>query len=349
MSRFLRQDLIDCKGYKPDIPPYNIKLDANESFLNLTEDVLKKINEVINNASFNRYPDLESSVVCNLYGRYAKSEPYNIIAGNGSDELISLIFDTFAEVNDKVMTVAPDFSMYDFYAVRARAKVVTFNTDEDFSLNIYRLIEEINKTAPKVFIFSNPNNPTGKAIPLSEIEIILQKCSCLVVVDEAYFEFNDETAVNLIDKYDNLLVLRTCSKAFGISSLRLGFALGCRELIEDMKKMKAPYNISLLTQKIGEIVLNNRTFVDNNIQCILRERDFLYENLKDISGINVYASKANYFLIKFQDSKAVFKKLVDNGILVRKYSDERLKAFLRITVGSRSENEKVISVLSKLS
>lgn len=347
MSRFLRQDLAYIKSYKTGKPQYYVKLDANESFLNLPEDIQREINDVINNASFNRYPDAESSIVCDLYAKYAGVSSKNIIAGNGSDELIALIFDSFIEIDDTVMTVIPDFSMYDFYTAKSRAKMMKFSTDDVFSIDIDKLIEEINKTKCKIFIFSNPNNPSGKTISLNEIKKILEECSCLVVVDEAYFEFNDETAVELIDSYDNLIILRTCSKAFGISSLRLGFAIGSEELIYDMKKIKAPFNISLITQKIGEIVLNNTDYVNNNVQCILKERELFYEELKEISTIKVYASKANYFLIKPKNSAEVFSKLSENGVLVRKFSDERLKDFLRITVRNRDENKKVISILNK--
>lgn len=349
MSRFLREDLINYKSYQADSEKLNIMLNANESFIDIPNEIRELIIKEMMDISFNRYPDADSRLVCKLYSSYAGVDHENIIAGNGSDELISIIFDSFIEVNDKVMIIKPDFSMYNFYATKSRAKVLTYDLDDEFSMNIDGLIEEIINVNPKIFIFSNPNNPTGKAIPVNEVEKIIKKCSCLVIVDEAYFEFNGENAAELIEKYDNLIVLRTCSKAFGIPSLRLGFAIGSRELICDMKKVKPPYNVSIFTQKVGEVMLKNTDFIQKNVISILNEKYFLNEGLKKIRCIKSYDSRANYFLIETDKAETLYSELIKNQILVRKFSSQRLSDCLRITVGNREENEKILCVLNNFS
>lgn len=348
MSRFIRKDLKDEKNYDAFAPEFKIKLDANESFMNVSENIKNKFIDEISKCLFNRYPDSDSSKVCGLYARYAGVKPCNIIAGNGSDELISIIFDCFIEPGETVVTVSPDFSMYEIYIRKSRGNIAALELNDDFMLDADEIIDKVQSSDAKILIFSNPNNPTGRTMKLKDIERILSECSCLTVIDEAYFEFNDDSSAGLIDRFDNLLVLRTCSKAIGIPSLRLGFAIGCEELIEDLKKVKPPYNVSALTQKMGEIVLEDTAFIRENIDSILNERDFLYDGLKEIKNIKVIESKSNYLLIKVNNSGRIYNELINNGILVRKFSDGRLSDYLRITVGSRTENEAILSLLKRL-
>lgn len=348
MSKFIRRDLKNERNYETVTPEFKIKLDANESFMNVADDIKSKFIERIDKCLFNRYPDSDSSRVCELYSRYSGMEPYNVIAGNGSDELISIIFDCFIEPDETVFTVSPDFSMYKIYIRKARGNIAEYKLKENFLFDVDGIINEVQNSKAKILIFSNPNNPTGRAVSLEDIEKILSSCSCLTVVDEAYFEFNDYSAASLIDKFDNLIILRTCSKAIGIPSLRLGFALGCRELIEDLKKVKPPYNVSALTQEMGEIILENKEYISKNIENILKERAFLYEGLKGIRNIQVIESKANYFLIKVDNSSLLYDELIRSGILVRKFSEERLKDYVRVTVGSRCENESLLALLKRL-
>ncbi|PAB59709.1 histidinol-phosphate transaminase [Anaeromicrobium sediminis] len=347
MSKFGREDLKNLKPYEVGKEKYEIKLDSNENFLEYEEKIKDEMAQVIKNVSLNRYPDGSCEDLCRLYGEYIGVDEANIVAGNGSDELIQVIINAFLNRGDTLGTVFPDFSMYKVYS---QLLSVNFKEIYDYTVDeIYvdSIIEKINDSKCDMFILSNPNNPTGKIIAQNDIIRLLNSVDCLVVIDEAYMEFAGESVVDLVNEFENLIVLRTCSKALGLAFLRLGFCMCNKGLKSEILKAKSPFNVSGLSGELGKVVFKNREVIYENIGRVLRERDKVYEKLKDNPKIKSTKPNGNFIFIKSDCADYIYEKLLDKGIKVRNFSG-KLKDYFRITIGSEEENERLLEEILKI-
>lgn len=347
INDLFREDLKSFKPYEVDKNNYSIRLDANESFLNFSEELKEELMNSIGNIFFNRYPDADSTEICKLYGDYAGVNFKNVMAGNGSDELIQIIVNAIIKVGDKVMMLTPDFSVYNIYTKLVGGIPVEFQLNDSFELDVEALIAKANLEEVKLIFISNPNNPTGGVIPEEHLIRLINKTKSVVVIDEAYYEFYGETLVDKINTYENLVILRTCSKAIGLAALRLGFLITNDLLITEFKKVKLTYNVNTVTQSIAAVVLKRPELIKKNIEFILKEREYLLNEIKKIQGIAVYPTKANYVLIESSFKDELRKKTLECGISVRNFSSPRLKNCLRITVGNREENKAFIDSISR--
>lgn len=348
MTNFFRENLSSLIPYKGEQNICSIRLDANESFINFPKELREELLETLRALLYNRYPDSSCIDVCSIYGNYAGVQGKNVMAGNGSDELIQIVANTFLNDGDNAAVLTPDFSMYGVYIKIAGGNVIEIPLDEEFQVDTDALISTINKENAKVLFLSNPNNPTGGIIPEDSLCRIIEGCNCILVVDEAYFEFYKKTVIDKIYEYENLIVLRTCSKALGLAALRLGFLITNDLLMEEMLKVKPPYNVNTITQAAASIVLKNKYAIDRNVEAILQERDYLYRGLVSISRLKVYPSYANFVLVKTKDAAALKSGLVNCGISVRSFGSAILKDYLRVTVGNREENKYLLDCISKL-
>jgi histidinol-phosphate aminotransferase len=346
-SKYLRRDLQNLKPYMVDRANYKIRLDANESFIKLDENLLEEMKETVNSALFNRYPDADSERVCALYANYAGILPENVMAGNGSDELIQIIVNTFVEQGEKVVMLNPDFSMYSFYTMVGGGIPVFVETDEEFQVNAQKLIDKIREVKPKMVILSNPSNPTGGIIEREKLIRLVEESSCLVVIDEAYYEFYRESLVDVINRYDNLIILRTCSKAVGMAAIRLGFLLTNIELLKELKSVKPPFNVNSISQSFGEVVLNNKQVIDINSYRIIQSRELLLEELSKFKQLKLFKTKANFVFLRYEKAEALNKELLKSGIKIRSFGNGRLKNCVRITIGNKAQNKELIEVMEK--
>lgn len=326
-----------------------IRVNANESYENISKDDLKDILNELKNFKFNRYPDSESCELRKAYANVIGLEKGNIIAGNGSDEMISLIIASKISRQKTVLTISPDFSMYDFYTSLHDGIIKKYNTEEDGRFSINKFIAFGKKVSPKVIIFSNPNNPTGHVINATDIEYVLESFKeSIVVVDEAYYEFYGQSMIPYIEKYKNLIVTRTLSKAWGLASLRIGFLISNKALIKELNKNKVPYNLNSFSQLIGCSILSHPEKILKNVEEIVYERERLYKNLKQIENecedkIKFYESKANFIFGRcyLKDKLKMF--LYKKGISIRYFDDDSF----RITVGSPLENDLIVNTIKK--
>lgn len=336
------------KNYEANNKKYDIKLDANESFISLPEELLNKYKNMLNEIDFQRYPDPDSEQLGRFYADYCNVSQYNIIAGNGSDELIQVIINGVLRKDEKILTLTPDFSMYRFYTSLLEGSVVELELHSNMKITAEDIIEKANAEGVKIIIFSNPNNPTGGVLSSEEILKIVRGSKALVVVDEAYYEFHGQTMVDYIDKFENLIVLRTCSKAMGLAAARLGFLIGNKDLVFKIKKGKSPFNVNALSQALGEVILSERELIHENINAIIIERDFLFNELKGIEKalgseriFKVFPSRANFIYLQAEKAQKIFERLSEMSIAVRFFDSGNL----RITVGNRRENRGFISAL----
>ncbi len=348
MAYQLAAKVRDLTPYDPIEGNYRIRLDANESFLTPPAWLQQEMEEGIRQAMFNRYPDPKAEKVCRLFAQYYDIGEEFVTAGNGSDELIMLIAAALLEKGDKVVTVLPDFSMYAFYSALSEVEVVEASKRDDLTIDVDALIETVRQTGARALIFSNPCNPTSLGLQKEEVRRLVGSVpSCLVVLDEAYMDFWDQSLLNEVEQYDNLLILRTCSKAFGMAALRLGFAVANPTLTKALHAVKSPYNVNSLTQGAGAAVLGHPDYLRECVGKIVASRDDLYQKMKPIvdgwQDAYIAVPRTNFVHIRTPDAKRLFEGLKAEGIAVR-----LIAGGLRICAGTSQENQEVARVLAAL-
>lgn len=331
--------------YKPADGGYKIRLDANESYITPDDEILNKINDSVSAVPINRYPDPNAVELCKAFAEYYRINPEYVTAGNGSDELLFVIFTAFTQKGDTVVTLNPDFSMYKFYAHIAECRNIEIEKGQDLQINVDKLIDICNTSNAKLLVFSNPCNPTSLALEREKVIKIIQNVNALVVLDEAYMDFYDQSLISSAHEYENLILLRTCSKMMGLAALRAGFAVANKNLTEALRKCKSPYNVNAYTQAAAATVLRMRDYLDNCRRQIIDSKNFLYKQLTEIAsktGWKVFDSKTNFVFLKPDNSAELFGFLCSQSILVRK-----IDKYLRITAGSRQENLAVIAAIKQ--
>lgn len=343
MTYRLNDKIRDLKPYDPITGYYPIRLDANESFLSIPNSIASKILEAAAFIPYNRYPDSQAFDLCKSFAAYHKINAKNITAGNGSDELISVICNAFLMKSDVMMTLSPDFSMYHFYSTIVEAKCIEYQKNTDLTIDVEEMITLANKNDVKMILFSNPCNPTSLGLKRDEVRRLINSVNALVILDEAYMDFWNESLLDEVNRYDNLIILRTCSKAFGMAGIRLGFAVANLTITNALKAVKSPYNVNSLTQKIGSIIFNEQKLIDTMITEIVASKENLYSEMKRIESSNsdkivVYPSVTNFVFVKM-DALEMYHALLKAGIAVRFMGD-----FLRITAGSKKENAELVKV-----
>lgn len=298
--------------------------------------------------SWNRYPDPLQKNIKNQISQIKNIPTGNIFLGNGSDEAIDLLFRIFCKGGESnIITCPPTYGMYKVSASIHNVENIEVSLTEDFQLNVDAILDAANEQSKMLFLCS-PNNPTGNSLRKDDIQNLLEKFNGIVIIDEAYIDFSAQKSwIHQLERYPNLVVLQTLSKAWGLASARLGMAFANPELIKLLNKVKPPYNISGPSQKLVLEVLNNKEAFDKQVNQILAERDKLSQALQAIPGVKkVYATDANFILVKINDAKFIYQKLIEKGIVVRDRSNIKLcDNCLRITVGTEKENEILISAL----
>lgn len=350
MSRFLSDRLKTLKEYVPGEQPTDmkyIKLNTNESpFPPSPEVALAVTRGRAENLQLYSEPDC-TALTDALAKQYGVNRE-NVIIGNGSDEILGFCFAAYFDKNSPV--IFPDIT-YGFYKVFGDLYGSDYREiplKEDLSINTEDYI------AKNVHIvIANPNAPTGKILPLCDVErIVASNPDNIVVVDEAYVDFGGESAVALTKKYKNLLVVMTFSKSRSLAGARVGFAIADKELISDLNRIKYstnPYNVNSMTQAAALAVLENQSYYDNNCKTIIQNREWFCENLTRL-GFEYIPSKANFVFAKKQgrEGKELYLALRSRGILVRHFDKDRIRDYLRITIGTKEQMEALIRALEEI-
>lgn len=331
----LNEKAASMQPYQPLKGNFSVRLDANESYIDLSQSIKEEIAAEIKKIEFNRYPDPLAENACTAFADYYGIDRELVTAGNGSDELISVIINGFFERGGKVVITSPDFSMYGIYCRIAEINAVTVKKDQNFDITADDIISAAKSNNAKGVIFSNPCNPTSRVLPPNEImRIISSLQDTLIVLDEAYMDFYGEGLLKESGKYNNLIVLKTCSKAFGLAAIRLGFAVACKTLTNALRALKSPYNVNSLTAAAGCVVLGKKDYLISCSQKIINQRKKLYNMLSGVNGIKVYESASNFVFVYTEKSEKIFNSLLNKGIAIRQLGD-----CLRINAGSDSEQE----------
>lgn len=314
-------------------------------------DVYLDANENPFNKPYNRYPDPLQWAVKEKIAAIKNIAPEKIFLGNGSDEPIDIIFRAFCEPGvDNMVSIDPTYGMYQVAADINNVEVRKVKLDENFGFSAQKLLDATNIYTKVIFVCS-PNNPTANLLDKSEIVKLLTDFDGLVVVDEAYIDFAPESSLlPELDNYENLIILQTFSKAWGMAGIRLGMAFAQPEIIRIFNKVKYPYNINILTQKKALKLLDNFQEKEEWVKTILEERGRMVKKLFKLPFVQVvYPSDANFILVKMNDARGIYEYLTEQKIIVRDRSKITLcDDCLRITIGSPKENKKLRKALKEL-
>jgi histidinol-phosphate aminotransferase len=298
----------------------------------------------------NRYPDPYQKELKAAIGKLKGVAVEKIFLGNGSDEIIDLCFRIFCNPgSDKALIFTPTYGMYEVSASVNDVHVIKVPLNNSFNIDTDKAKQYFSDKQLKLVIICSPNNPTANVMNNSDIEDIIANFNGIVLIDEAYIDFSDSPSlINLLDKYSNLIVMQTFSKAFGLASVRIGMAFSNREIIYYFNKMKPPYNISTINQKAALKKLENTEEYLSQVAEIKNEKLRLAENLKKIKiAEEVYPSDANFILVKVKDANYIYNNLVEKSVIVRNRNSV-IDRCLRITVGTPSENNKLIEALKAI-
>ena len=315
------------------------------------EMILLDANENPFDTGLNRYPDPMQTKLKERLGIVKDVDPSNIFLGNGSDELISLMMVAFCEPKkDEVLLVPPTFGMYQVSANLNGVDTVEVPLIADFQLNVPEILARATDHTKLVFI-PTPNNPTGNRFPMKDLKAIVEGFPGLVVIDEAYAEFSPgETAIDWLEDYHNVVVLQTFSKAQGLAGARVGMAFAHSEIITVLNKIKAPYNLNVLSQQAVFDRLDNADAVANEVQLMLKEKQVLVFEMQKLSYVkNIHPSDANFILIQVDDSQFRYNQLIEKGIVVRNPSNQyACENTLRISIGTAIQNEALIAAFKTM-
>ena len=346
----MNKKLKDLIPYEPIKGNYKIRLDANESCFDLGDELKERLCDEYKRLSFHRSPDPMAVTAIQAFADYYGIEDKFVTAGNGSDELISIISSTFLETGDKVVTLSEDFSMYAFYGSIYETEPLVFKKNSDLTIDVDGLISFCNENNARMLIFSNPCNPTSIGLDRKNVEKLLDGVdkNCLVVLDEAYMDFWNESLLDSVFEYDNLIILKTCSKAVGLAGIRMGFAVAGEKITTAMRAVKSPSNTDIISQKTAEIVFKEKALLDERTALMIEGRNQLYKACTLLMNASdkfekVYESATNFVFIKTDFADEIFEKLLERSIAVRKF-----KGFLRISTGTAEENAQLISALREI-
>ncbi len=344
----LPEKLTSLKAYDPITGSYAVRLDANESYFDLPSVLKSKIADQIEQISFNRYPDPIATEVVEAFAAYYHVLPDCVTAGNGSDEIITLLLGTFMEKGQKLVTVSPDFSMYGVYATLSEIEVVTVPKKSNLQIDTDALIAACQQA--NAVVFSNPCNPTSLGLPRTDVIRLIESApNCLIIVDEAYMDFWDESVMDLVNKYENLIVLRTCSKAIGLAAARMGFAVMDKYKTSLLRAAKSPYNCDAISQKICAAVLREQTLLRHCCDEIIVQTQRLYTAINELVQRYpdllemVYPPRTNFVFVKTAYAREIYEQLQTAGIAVRCFPNG-----LRICAGTRREHTLLLTELENI-
>lgn len=330
----------------PELIPAETVMDANESFIPMPAWMAAEIAMRLADTPLNRYPDPLSAKVCELAAAYYGVRPDQVTAGCGSDELISVIVAALIPPGGRLLLSEPDFGTYRFCA-EMRELVCVAQTRQNGLPDLDALGREAKEG--DCVILSNPCNPTGQAAGREEMLELVRKAPCLVVADEAYMDFWDQSLSGEIGRLENLILLRTASKTVGLAGIRLGFALTGAELTRCLRAAKLPYNVSALTQCVGEVVYAYPDLLRENASALFQSARKLYAALEPVvsgrEGYRLTDTRANFVLLHAPDAKALYQGLLERGVRVRIMGNP---PFLRITGGSERDNERFIAAVKEI-
>ena len=350
VERLIRPEIRASRAYAVPEATGMIKLDAMENPYPWPPEVKQAWLEMLREVQVNRYPDPDPRRLKELL-RAEMGTPVGteLLLGNGSDELIQIVLLALARPDAFVLAPVPTFVMYEVIANAVGMRFVGVPLDQDFALDLPAMREALRRHSPVVTFIAYPNNPSGNLFAADAIESLIAATAGLVVIDEAYFAFADISFMDRLNRFDNLLVLRTLSK-IGLAGLRLGMLFGADAWLREFNKVRLPYNINSLTQASVELVLRKHEFITEQVKRIRAERQRLFAALGNLPGVKPWPSETNFLLFRVPKAGHVYDALLASGVLVKNLeaADKALTGCLRVTVGTPQENTVFLHTLERV-
>ena len=350
LMSLVRKKIKQLNAYHVESLSDEIKLHANENPYPPSPELLKRIFLRLNELELNRYPDPECINLKQAIAKKTDTLPEQIIIGNGSDELIQYLMQVLCNEGDHIAFPDPTFAMYRITANCLGLNPVHFSLNDNWDFEAQYALEVLTRHKARLVFLSYPNNPTGNCFSEKSIQQLIEKFDGIVVVDEAYQDFSGKSFLKQMKNHNNLVIFRSLSK-IGLAGLRIGYGIFPSILAEQINKVRLPYNSNTLSQYVATELLNDFSHVQNQIHSILEERDRVIDELSKLSSIITYPSNSNFILFKVPNGgDNLFNKLKKNGILVRNLnSHPKLKDCLRVTIGTKQENNYFVEQLRKIS
>lgn len=346
-AALVREEILALDAYHVAPATGMVKLDAMENPYVLPADLRAEFGRLVAEAPLNRYPDPTAPALrARLREAFAIPDEYELLIGNGSDELITIMTQTLARPGSVMMAPEPSFAMYRMNAVYARMRYVGVPLKEDFSLDVDRFLDAVRTHQPALTFIAYPNNPTGNMYAAEDIAAIIEAAPGVVVLDEAYHAFAGQSFMDALARYPNLVVMRTVSK-LGLAGIRLGYAVARPEWINEFDKVRPPYNVNVLTQVVATRALERVELLNEQAARIRADRAALAEALATLPGFRLFPSEANFILARVPDADKLYARLVERKVLVRNLHGGHplLHNCLRFTVGAPEENEQLLAAL----
>jgi len=350
LMELVRDKIKGLKAYQVENLDKGTKLHANENPYPPSPELLKKIFQRLDELELNRYPDPDCKNLKKAIANTTGALPEQIIIGNGSDELIQYLMQVLCDEGDTIAFPDPTFAMYGITAQCLGLNPVSFPLNDNWDFEAQSALKVLNEHKARIVFISYPNNPTGNCFSAQEIQKVIEQFEGIVVLDEAYHDFAGKSFLDQMEKHNNLVVLRSLSK-IGLAGLRIGYGIFPVMLAEQVNKVRLPYNSNSLSQWVATELLNDFGHVQNQIHSIVEERNRLMDELSKLSAITVYPSNSNFILFQAPEGgEKLFNELKKNGTLLRNLnSHPRLKNCLRVTIGTKQENDQFLDQLRKVS
>jgi len=349
LIQLVKEKVQSLKAYHVENVDCEIKLHANENSFPLPPEILKQFEEVFKSTELNRYPDPDCGSLKQTLAKRLDVQSENLAIGNGSDELIQILLQVFCDPGETVGFPDPTFAMYSIIAQGMGLKSQTHPLDDQWDFKAEPFLETMKASQARIVFLSYPNNPTGNCFSAPEVQKVIENFSGIVVLDEAYHDFAGKSFLSELPKHNNLIILRSLSK-IGLAALRVGYAVADPVIINQIDKVRLPYNSNALSQKLTERLLNHFAPVQKQLDALIKERDGMIRELSKFKSLSVFPSDANFVLFRVeQDANALFKQLMESGILVRNLSGHpRLKNCLRVTIGTPDENKAFLEKMTHI-
>ena len=335
--------------YDPKYIPAEVMISANENAADVPFELRREIEREVRKVAFNRYPDPLANDLRDLIAEANGLDRDQVLMGNGGDELLFGMALAWGGPGRTFLNMPPTFSVYKNNAQLTNTTIVDIPRLPDFSIDEDAVIARLAQGDIDFTIVTSPNNPSGNLVDPAFVKRMCEASDALVMVDEAYFEFSRHTARPLLGSYENLVILRTFSKAFSMAGVRMGYLLGSERVLREFKKVRQPYSVDAVSQAIARVVYANRAEFEKGIELIIEERARLFEALGAMEGVTVYPSAANYILFRLApayDAGKVWQQLLDAGVLIRDFSRAKgLENSLRVSVGAPEENTRFLEEL----
>lgn len=344
----IKPEIRSVDGYHLTHYDCPVKLNQNESPFDIPDDLKNEILEAVRKRPWFRYPQPMQMDLVEALAGYAGWRPDGMIVCNGSNTLVQLVLAVSTSPGAAVVVPSPGFSLYGLYAGFFGGRVVPVDLRTDHTFDLPGIREAVRRESANMVVFGSPNNPTGCVVSNADLEVLLRETDALVMVDEAYAEFSDETARDLISEYANLIVLKTFSKALGAAGIRIGYLMAHPDIAGEVLKAKVPFDVNVFSHTAALHILKHDRLIRERVGIIRKERERVFAALRKIDGVRPYPSHANFILFEVGNPVRVFERLIESGILIRNVTSyPRLENALRVSIGAAGENTLFLNALEQ--